>query len=116
LAEEAWRADRDPEGWKRRLESLDDQEPKGGFDDGDDEGDKFGCQAIDDRQAPPTITKIPRLAQDVRALGQFFDPPTPVQVIVRPVAGACYVVYGAGDASGEGFGSKIHPLGMQPLL
>jgi hypothetical protein len=116
LAEEAWRKDRDPEGWKRRVESLDVFEPEGGFDDSDDEGDKFGHQALDSERAPPTITKIPRLCQDVRALNKFFDPPTPVQVIVRPVAGACYVVYGAGDASGEGFGSKIHPLGMQPLL
>jgi hypothetical protein len=35
---------------------------------------------------------------------------------VRPVVGAFYVAYGAGDASGEGFGASIHPLGLRPLL
>jgi hypothetical protein len=37
-------------------------------------------------------------------------------VLVRQVAGACFVAYGAGDASEEGFGTRIRPHGMEPLL
>jgi hypothetical protein len=52
----------------------------------------------------------------VGVLRRFFAHPNPVQVIVRPIQGAAYVAYGAGDASGEGFGANIHPLGLPPLL
>jgi hypothetical protein len=56
------------------------------------------------------------LETDVGILRQFFSYPNPVQVIFRPIQGAAYVAYGAGDASGEGFGANIHPLGPPLLL
>jgi hypothetical protein len=50
------------------------------------------------------------------ALEQIFMGLTPTQVIERPVAGAHSLAFGGGDASGEGYGSLISPLGMPPLL
>jgi hypothetical protein len=69
-----------------------------------------------DPSPPPLIQPVPRLKEDVRVLQLFFNSPTPVQIIVRPVCGASLVAYGGGDASGEGFGGQMQPLGMQPLL
>lgn len=80
---------------------------------------KGGSQIVgNDCDFPPALIQKfpPRLIDDVQALQRFFAPDVPVQVLVRPVAGACYVAYGAGDASEEGFGSRIRPLGMEPLL
>ena len=66
---------------------------------------------------PPTnITPVPRLALDIAALLKLFEGATPIQEIVRPVRGATCVLYGRGDASGEGFGSQTTPLGMPPLV
>jgi hypothetical protein len=50
------------------------------------------------------------------ALAKIFSGDTPIQSLVRPVSGARSVAIGGGDASGEGFGSLISPLGMQPLV
>jgi hypothetical protein len=66
--------------------------------------------------APGRVEPVPQLADDVDVLLKFFAQSTSVQVIVHPIQGACYVAYGATDASGEGFGSTLHPLGMETLL
>jgi hypothetical protein len=116
LAIEAWRADRDAEGWKQINQKLDEWDP-------DEQAEQFhwalGVSAAgsnNESLAPPWITKLPILKMDADVLRQFFAHPKPVQVIFRPIQGAAYVAYGAGDASGEGFGANIHPLGLPPLL
>jgi hypothetical protein len=51
------------------------------------------------------------------ALEKIFMGDAPIQVIERPVlARARCLAFGGGDASGEGFGSLVSPLGMLPLL
>ena len=130
LSEESWRPGRDADGWKQRDKNT-------GVGEGDDVLDEFDLEleaALEDLHsgvrpdltlpntrrkdddAPPTVKPVPRLGFDVKALKAFLEPETPLQVIVRPVQGACYVVYGAGDASGEGFGSSLKPMGMDPLI
>jgi hypothetical protein len=68
-----------------------------------------------DSVPPPLVSPVPRLVDDVAAMQQFFQGSTPMQLILRPVRGCLLVVYGGGDASGEGFGSLLSPLGMPPL-
>ncbi len=67
-------------------------------------------------QEPPTVSAVPRLEHDVKALTKNFQHDTPAQLLLRPARGAFSVVYGGGDASGEGFGSLVSPLGMEPLF
>ena len=114
LSEDAWRSDRNCEGWKlRRREVVDAPE---------DWLEPEAFTSVENILAPihpsaPTLVKpVPRLQADVRTLQRFFEPTSPIQVLVRPVEGALYVAYGAGDASGEGFGSRVKPIGMLPLL
>jgi hypothetical protein len=66
---------------------------------------------------PPTLVlPVCRLHLDIDALEQIFVGATPIQAIESPVSGARCVVFGGGDASGEGFGSLTPPFGMPPLL
>jgi hypothetical protein len=111
LTEEAWRGHRDTEGWKLPVGGA-------GIDTDAIALDPEGSYAYTpvEVRAPLWVEPVPRLADDVAVLLKFFAPSTPVQMIVRPIQGACYVAYGAADASGEGFGSTLHPLGMDPLL
>jgi hypothetical protein len=114
LAEDAWRPNRGVDGWKRSGTVQ-----WGSDYDGDEDEwveEKWGFGKEEELGAPDTVAKLPRLREDVAALRTFFEPESPVQCIVRPVEGAYYVAYGAGDASGEGFGASIHPLGLRPLL
>jgi hypothetical protein len=113
LAAEAWRADRDPEGWKGEEKAIDEWDPDEPITE-QFEGVLL-CEGLEGK-APIWVAKLPILQRDAQTLADFFEHPNPVQVIVHPIQGAAYVAYGAGDASGEGFGSNIHPLGMQPLL
>lgn len=143
LAENSWRPGRDAEGWKipaqtrqdgnnqheAHFEEIDsDAEWEQDFQDGAasfcntsfrEERDPLVAEVTEKGELqPPQVISFfpPRLVDDVEALLHFFAPETPIQVLVRPVAGACFVAYGAGDASGEGFGSRIRPLGLEPLL
>jgi hypothetical protein len=117
LSEDVWRSGRDSDGWvPGNTVVADDDE-----DDGSEEDDWWpdGSEPTDgtsDKDAPAIVEPVPRLVDDVKVLLRFFATSSPMQIIVRPIMGACYVAYGAGDASGEGFGSSIHPLGMAPLL
>lgn len=124
LSAEAWCSNRDTAGWKNRSTKTEDTG------DSDEEGyarvehadlpeELLPLLLPTDSEPippPPIVTPVPSLCSDVQALQLLLAPTTPCQVLVRPVEGAVYVAYGAGDASGEGFGSRIKPLGLQPLL
>ena len=134
LSADAWRPNRNPAGWKTRdpkggpaTSTTEGAEPCSSSEEVGDLGefmfpeglvlnptDISGSAAGSD--PPKWVKPVPLLASDVTDLQRFFAADTPLQVLVRPVEGAVYVAYGAGDASGEGFGSRVAPLGMPPLL
>jgi hypothetical protein len=103
LSEEVWRGNRGSNGWKLPDGHMDVVEEDTALD-----GNVLNKAHT---YAPAWVTPVPRLRDDVEAWLKFF----PLK-IVHPIRGACYVAYGAADASGEGFGSNLHPLGMGPLL
>jgi hypothetical protein len=117
LSEDRWRSGRNAEGWLElaaEAAELDDE-----LENEDEDwglGKEETIEIPSEPRAPDVVIPVPCLQDNVEVLLQFFAPVSLVQLIVRPVMGACYVAYGAGDASGEGFGSSIHPLGMEPLL
>ena len=141
LSENAWRPNRDAEGWKAQTpdgpspDPLDScEESTTGFDFEESarltgwglalalELDDLSQSETDDEpqpgtgEDPPTnVTPVPRLALDIAASLELFEGATPTQEIVRPVRGATCVLHGGGDASGEGFGSQTTPLGMPPF-
>ena len=129
LSENVWRPDRDPQGYKVPLVQMD--EDNLDADEVEDlaeilaafGGDEVAQEAAlaeyagdIDPQAPMVVMGVSQLGHDVAALLCFFKGETPVQVVERPVSGASCMVYGGGDASGEGFGTLTTPLGMPPLL
>jgi hypothetical protein len=135
LAENAWRDNRDSQGYRVTKKEGDTLHEDSQFDDGDSFEDEEEAMelaaALDDVvgspldllltpalvDAPPMlVTAVPRLHLDFDALDKIFAGDTPIQAIKRPVSGACCVVFGGGDASGEGFGSLTSPFGMLPLL
>jgi hypothetical protein len=123
LSENSWRENRDAEGWKIDFPIEIECDTQLGMEEPDDDETWFSLMDhhefgnFKSDKAPPTWVKaVPRLWEDIRILQLFFDPPTPLQVIVCPVEGASFVAYGGGDASGEGFGGQMSPLGLKPLL
>jgi len=137
LAENAWRDNRDARGYRVTKEeeeedsSLEDF-PLGDRDPFEDEEEAMHLAAVFDDviglppdlsptpiradSPPPLVMPVPRLHSDIDALDKIFAGDTPIQAIERPVSGARCVVFGGGDASGEGFGSLTSPFGMPPLL
>jgi len=134
LSENSWRDDRDAEGYQHQGSAepppveedklfeeglLDDVEESHAFDDDwerpTSDPEASTTDEAEDGEPPPMVSPVPRLADDVRALKMVFAGDTPVHSIIRPVRGAFCVVYGGGDAAGEGFGSKWNPLGMETL-
>ena len=105
LTAEAWRSNRDDEGWKidegdGRLLTLDEQT-----------GEYILETDLDDRsmeECPTSLTLVPRLLLDVQAIRAILKGPTPVMRILRPRA-SVKVYYGFGDASGEGYGKALRP-------
>jgi hypothetical protein len=133
LAENFWRDNRDAQGYRFAPEkivsgdnpmddsdSLDDLEEDLHFASALGDNSPFLSPAILDLGSavdpPKLVTAVPRLHSDMDALCKIFAGNTPIQSIERPVSGARCVVFGGGDASGEGFGSLTSPLGMPPLL
>ena len=134
LSEEAWHDDRDSEGWKVVGQGEGLTAPE--LDDNDDslsESDLALWGAVEDHpelkplldpsvhatsgsagDPPANVTPVPCLRGNLEALLHFFDYPSPVQVIVRPVAGAFFVAYGARDASGKGLGLVLPVRGFAP--
>ena len=68
-------------------------------------------------ELPVLVLPVLRLFSDINALEQIFAGETSIQAIEHPVSGAPCVVFGGGDAPGEGLaGSLTSPFGMPPLL
>lgn len=137
LSENVWRGNRDPQGFcttkreegdlpfERFYESESDP-----YEDADEQ--MFEALLLDeviglhpdarptpanDGNPPALVFPVAHLYSDIDALGKIFAGETPIQAIERPVSGARCVVFGSGDASGEGFGSlTTSPFGMLPLL
>ena len=109
LSENSWRPNRDEDGWKLPPDHAAEEDPSLLV-----PMENMPPNVDDDE--PPMIIPVPRLQEDVEALLTLFDPPTPVQIIARPVQGSCLVAYGGGDASGEGFGGQIKPIGDKARL
>ena len=142
LSENSWRDNRDPQGYRIRVTESD---PKNESDDESEdelfnETQEFLFKLYDEEMMtideddldlgeqlpprsssatqgePPMVVPVPRLQFDVAAMQKIFAGDTPAQVILRPVRGAYSIVYGGGDASGEGYGTLVTPLGMEPLF
>jgi hypothetical protein len=105
LTAEAWRSNRDEEGWRveeslldTRLLTLD--EETGVYVLESDYRQEPG-------QKPPiNLNTVPRLLLDVRAIRAILRGPTPIMRILRPRS-SVKVFYGFGDASGEGYGKAM---------
>jgi hypothetical protein len=141
LTVDAWRSDRDAEGWKIRpvatsgvvsqSGSLDGREDW--LDDGVTEDHEFvspdmiepfddtevcspprpeakhegeGLRPSTTTQVPTTCLPVPRLTSDVDTLLKLFSGTSPIMIPIRPTR-LVSLVYGFGDASGEGFGSAF---------
>lgn len=70
----------------------------------------FVLPTLQEQKPPPpphkTIAVVPRLVNDVQALGQLFESKEPTQVLLQ--ASRVYtILYGFADASGSGFGSTV---------
>jgi hypothetical protein len=142
LTVDAWRANRDLEGWKERQGGMNDREPvaltgetsidliatetnEGGDEfwepefvaaPGEDKEDLIAeggipgspvpGEAVASEVAPSRCKPVPRLRSDLLALLKLFSGSSPIMIPIRPTR-AVSLVYGFGDASGEGFGSAI---------
>jgi hypothetical protein len=137
LAENVWRENRDAQGY--RLPKVSEPLDNDHFDDRDpfeDEEERLLVVGALDGEVTPalvdtpvlnpspamsgvppkTVGTVPRLQSDMDALEKIFSGNTPIQSIERPVSGARSVAFGGGDASREGFGSLVSPLGVEPLM
>jgi len=95
LTLDGWRANRDSDGWKF-LGLLDDDEKR--FD--------FMYYGGSHESPPEEVIPVPRLKHDIEALLTLTQPNHPPNHIVR-CQKAINVVYGFGDASGQGFGCSV---------
>jgi len=94
LTIDSWRSNRDDDGWRQTGHF----EPK--IEDG-------MVEALD---APPLVQAVPRLGNDLRALGELTAAAEPPRVPVRPTATAA-AGFMFGDASGMGFGQSLWFMG-----
>ena len=89
---EAWRRNRDSEGWK--LDDFDEEQS--------DDDTYFQVDGLD--QAPSLVTITKEVARDLEALVQFYQSEDPEFLLLRP-RGSDDVVYFGGDASAAAYGS-----------
>jgi len=102
---EAWRPDRDEDGWKIHDFAFDfDQE------EGEEERKRVPPagtrRGLTHKDGPKKVRAVPRLNGDLEALLAMTESETPPRCVVRS-QGVVTVTYGFGDASGLGFGSSI---------
>ena len=100
-----WRPNRDEEGWKiadRQVELAREEWP----------GEKVAVKdEVLEAGVPSRVKAVPRLKDDLGALGELTASLTPPLRLVRPRS-VCSVRYGFGDASGSGFGSTFSSPGV----
>jgi hypothetical protein len=93
LTLDSWRPHRDHDGWKT-LNAIRHHTTQPDFD-------------ITDHQPPNHVKGVPRLHDDLLALGQLFSTPHPPRRVIRSSSSVMIALYGFGDASGEGFGGTL---------
>ena len=59
-----------------------------------------------EKGSPSSVSAVPRLFNDLKALWVVFERETPPEIIVK-VSTSLMVVYAFGDASGRGFGASL---------
>jgi hypothetical protein len=101
LTAEAWRPTRDADGWR-----TDSQDPRLILLDEDSGEYLLEGDLLDDGDPPSSLTPVPRLLRDVKAIRVILKGPTPVMRILRPRI-SVRVFYGFGDASGSGYGKAL---------
>ena len=108
LTLESWRPDRDEHGWTRN-DWID------YFEAGDLEDSELIAERTK-KQAPAYVQPVPLLQWSVQVLKALTQQSSPVQRPIRARQGTS-VMYGFGDASGEGYGSsftrKDHKLSVR---
>ena len=98
---DSWRPNRQEDGWKMKtkaylefLATIQDDEVRERY---------INSHTIGH---PPRVNYDVRLVSDMKALERFFDKEEPTKVNMR--AKSCHqVIYGVGDASGDGFGDSF---------
>jgi hypothetical protein len=97
---DSWRPNRDRDGWKinQAARDLD-------YDLADVTPD-YGVNDHCVTNAPKQVRMVPRLRDDVQAMLTLTNSEKPVNRVVRH-GKTVNVIYGFGDASGEGYGSSI---------
>mmetsp|Transcript_25388 Transcript_25388/g.38505 ORF Transcript_25388/g.38505 Transcript_25388/m.38505 type:complete len:109 (-) Transcript_25388:345-671(-) len=68
-----------------------------------DEDLKTAARNLGSAEPPSTVLAVPRLEMDLKAMKRFFKGEKPTEVPVRATK-VFQIIYGFGDASGEGFG------------
>jgi hypothetical protein len=101
LTIDSWRANRQVDGWK--MSSKDWAAYLGSIED-DDLRDEVADLGSKDH--PVRVSAAPRLQNDVKVLQRMFTSPTSTELCVRS-SRVLQVIYGMGDASGEGFGDSF---------
>ena len=98
LTLDSWRTGRDQHGWKLKFNARRNME-----------NIILSSNSLEDKietKAPRTVNAVPRLADDLEALWEFFKPDSPPWRFVR--GRTIYLAkYGFGDASKSGFGSTF---------
>ena len=95
LTLDGWRGNRDRDGWKF-VGLVDDDEKR--FD--------FLYYGHTNDEPPVKVVPVPRLQSDIQALHQLTSSRSPPKHIVK-CKKSINVVYGFGDASGQGFGCSV---------
>ena len=112
LTMNAWRGGRNKDGWKlSSKEWIAQLQPKLSDADVDTlcgftEGDEQDSNGNHHDNPPKTVHPVPRLRTDVKAIATLLGTEKPPIIHVRS-SSIFVAIYGAGDASGAGFGSAI---------
>lgn len=125
LALQAWRPDRDSNGWLIDGEVGPSPDTESDMDlpaaaayalSQDPDADISKLLRPDDEKAPTTLKVTDFLAESVRTLQLFFTGDSPIQQLAYPAQGLFSVAYGGLDASGEGYGARLRGEGLTPSL
>ena len=102
LTLDSWRPKRNTNGWKMTNREWSEYIHKS-LREGQD---MDYLSELLEKEAPSSVTAVPRLFNDLKALWAIFERETPPEITVR-VSKMLTVVYAFGDASGRGFGASL---------